>query len=71
MEKLLWIKKTLHTTEPKRNTGFRAKPKGLCIFTKSLNLMDLALDKKRKSKTISLSFVRRRKRKVSLLPHYA
>jgi hypothetical protein len=26
---------------------------------------------KRKSKTISFSFVRRRKRKVSLLPHYA
>ena len=56
---------------PKRNADFRVKPKGLCIFMKSLNLMDLALDKKRKSKTISFSFVRRRKRKVSLPPHYA
>ena len=34
-------------TIPKRNAGFRAKPKGLCIFMKSLNLMDLALDKKK------------------------
>ena len=58
-------------TMPKRNADFRAKPKGLCIFIKSLNLMDLALDKKRKSKTISFSFVRIRKRIVSLLPHYA
>ena len=32
---------------PKRNTDFRAKTKGLCIFTMSLNLMDLALDKKK------------------------
>ncbi|WP_058105648.1 hypothetical protein [Maribacter dokdonensis] len=38
---------------------------------KSLNLWNLALDKKRKSKTKSFSFVRRRKRKVSLPPHYA
>jgi hypothetical protein len=38
-------------TKPKRNADFRAKSKGLCIFIKSLNLMDLALDKKRKSKT--------------------
>ncbi len=43
------------TTKPKCNAGFRAEPKGLCIFMKSLNLMDLALDKKRKSKTISLA----------------
>ena len=56
---------------PKRNAGFRAKSNGLCIFMKSLNLWDLALDKKRKSKTKSFSFVRRRKRKVSLPPHYA
>ena len=56
---------------PKRNADFGAKTKGLCIFIKSLNLWDLALDKKRKSKTKSFSFVRRRKRKVSLLPHYA
>jgi hypothetical protein len=35
------------TTKPKRNADFRAKPKGLCIFMKSLNLMDLALDKKK------------------------
>ena len=34
-------------TKPKRNADFRAKPKGLCIFMKSLNLMDLALDKKK------------------------
>ena len=55
----------------KRNADFRAKTNGLCIFIMSLNLMDLALDKKRKSKTISFSFVRRRKLKVSLPPHYA
>ena len=35
------------TTKPKRNADFRAKPKGLCIFIMSLNLMDLALDKKK------------------------
>lgn len=34
----------------KRNAGFGAKPKGLCIFIKSLNLKDLALDKKNKTK---------------------
>jgi len=34
-------------TIPKRNAEFRAKLKGLCIFMKSLNLMDLALDKKK------------------------
>ncbi len=55
---------------PKRNAGFWGKTKGLRIFMKSLNLWDLALDKKRKSKTKSFSFVRRRKRKVSLPPHY-
>lgn len=32
---------------PKRNAGFRAKPKGSCIFMKSLNLIDLALKKKK------------------------
>ena len=32
---------------PKRNADFRAKPKGLSIFIKSLNLMDLALDKQK------------------------
>ena len=31
---------------PKRNADFRAKPKGLCIFIMSLNLMDLALKQK-------------------------
>ena len=31
---------------PKRNADLRAKQKGLCIFMKSLNLWDLALDKK-------------------------
>jgi len=31
----------------KRNADLRAKPKGLCIFIVSLNLMDLALDKKK------------------------
>jgi len=56
---------------PKRNADFRAKPTGMCIFIKSLNLMDLALDKKRKSKTISFSYLGRWKRKVSLPPHYA
>ena len=56
---------------PKRNAGFWAKSKGLCIFMMSLNLWDLALDKKRKRKTKSFSLVHRRKRKVSLLPHYA
>jgi len=37
-------------TKPKRNADFRAKPKGLCIFIRSLNLMDLALNKKEKAK---------------------
>ncbi len=37
----------LRLTMPKRNADFRAKPKGLCIFMKSLNLWDLALDKKK------------------------
>ncbi len=31
----------------KRNAEFRLKPKGLCIFIMSLNLWDLALDKKK------------------------
>ncbi|CAN0587586.1 unnamed protein product [Ectocarpus sp. 12 AP-2014] len=35
---------------PKRNTSFSAKPKGLCIFIMSLNLMDLALKKKQNNK---------------------
>ena len=34
-------------TMPKRNADFRAKTKGLCIFMMSLNLMDLALGKKK------------------------
>ena len=34
-------------TMPKRNADFRVKSKGLCIFIMSLNLMDLALDKKK------------------------
>ena len=42
------------------------KRKGLCIFMMSLNLIDLALNKKRISKTITFSFVRRRKLNVSL-----
>ncbi|SDF58459.1 hypothetical protein SAMN04487992_1373 [Cellulophaga baltica] len=37
----------LRLTMPKRNADFRVKSKGLCIFMKSLNLMDLALDKKK------------------------
>ena len=41
MNKKRWV------TKPKRNADFRAKTKGLCIFIKSLNLMDLALDKKK------------------------
>ena len=32
---------------PKRNADFSAKRKGLCIFIMSLNLMDLALEKKK------------------------
>ena len=42
--------KKRHITQPKRNADFRAKTKGLCIFMMSLNLMDLALDKKNKTK---------------------
>ncbi len=34
-------------TKPKRNADSRAKSKGLCIFMKSLNLWDLAFDKKK------------------------
>ena len=44
------IEKLLMLTKPKRNADLRAKSKGLCIFMKSLNLMDLALDKKNKTK---------------------
>jgi hypothetical protein len=40
----------LSLTMPKRNADFRAKPKGLCIFMNSLNLMDLALEQQ-KNKT--------------------
>ncbi len=32
---------------PKRNADLWAKPNGLRIFIRSLNLMDLALDKKK------------------------
>ncbi len=32
---------------PKRNADFRAASRGLCIFMKSLNLWDLALDRKK------------------------
>jgi len=39
---------------PKRNAGFWPKSKGLCIFTKSLNLWDLALDKKKKKQNQKL-----------------
>ena len=39
---------------PKRNAEFRAKPKGLCIFTRSLNLMDLALEPKKKKQNNKL-----------------
>ncbi len=35
---------------PKRNADLWAKSKSLCIFRMSLNLMDLALDKKNKTK---------------------
>ena len=34
------------TTKPKRNADFRVLSRGLFIFIMSLNLMDLALDKK-------------------------
>jgi len=37
------MNKSQLVTIPKRNADFEAKPKGLCIFIKSLNLMDLAL----------------------------
>ncbi len=33
----------------KRNAGLGAKPKGVCISIKTLNLWDLALDKKNKN----------------------
>jgi len=36
-------------TKPKRNAGFKVKPKGLYIFIKSQNLMDLALEKKKQN----------------------
>jgi len=32
---------------PKRNADFRVKPKGRLLFIKSLNLMNLASDKKK------------------------
>ncbi len=39
---------------PKRNAGFWAKSKGLCIFMMSLNLWDLALNKKKKKQNQKL-----------------
>ncbi len=41
-------------TMPKRNAGFWAKSIGLCIFIKSLNLMDLAYNKKKKKQNNKL-----------------
>ncbi len=38
----------------KRNTDFSAKSKGLCIFIMSLNLMDLALEQKKKKQNNKL-----------------
>jgi len=46
-------------TITKRKADIRTKSKGLCMFIMVLNLMDLALGKKNKTK-------RGRKRKVSL-----
>ncbi len=43
----LFAQKEKHVaTMPKRNAEFWAKSKGLRIFIKSLNLLDLALDMK-------------------------
>ncbi|SIR18684.1 hypothetical protein SAMN05421797_107168 [Maribacter ulvicola] len=47
-------RKALNTTKPKRNADFRAKPKGLCMFIMSLNLMDLALEQKKKKQNNKL-----------------
>ena len=41
-------------TIPKRNANFRAKPKDLYIFMMSLNLMDLALEQKKKKQNNKL-----------------
>ncbi|KKM66715.1 hypothetical protein LCGC14_1478400 [marine sediment metagenome] len=49
-ENVLTLGEPQQLTIPKRNADFEAKSKGLCIFMKSLNLMDLALDKKNKTK---------------------
>ena len=48
------MNKVLLTTKPKSNADFRAKPKGMCIFMKSLNLMDLALEQKKKKQNNKL-----------------
>ena len=48
MNKKRWV------TQPKRNADFRAKPKGLCIFIMSLNLLDLALEQKKKKQNNKL-----------------
>ncbi|KGK28666.1 hypothetical protein EL45_19655 [Cellulophaga sp. E6(2014)] len=56
-------------TMPKRNADFRAKPKGLCIFIKSLNLWDLALDKKKKKQNKKISLCGWWKANASLLPY--
>jgi hypothetical protein len=47
-------RKKLPLTIPKRNADFRAKPNGLCIFIRSLNLMDLALEQKKKKQNNKL-----------------
>ena len=52
--KIGYMNKVLLTTKPKSNADFRAKPKGMCIFMKSLNLMDLALEQKKKKQNNKL-----------------
>ena len=53
--------KKLPLTMPIIHADLWALSEGLCIFMMSLNLWDLALDKKRKSKTKSFSLARERK----------
>uniref|UniRef100_UPI0030DD455F hypothetical protein n=1 Tax=uncultured Maribacter sp. TaxID=431308 RepID=UPI0030DD455F len=65
-----WRGKTAHNNA-KRNADLRAKPKGLCIFIKSLNLWDLALEQKNKTKPKALASCAAGNKNVSLLPHYA
>ncbi|KPM33434.1 Hypothetical protein I595_337 [Croceitalea dokdonensis DOKDO 023] len=56
-------------TQPKRNADFRAKRKALYLFIKSLNLINLVLDQKNKTKQQVLAWCSVENEKFSCLPY--